>query len=107
MIRRPPRSTLFPYTTLFRSACTQTLGAYGPALANEQAAQWGVECRLQRPVQDSRWSLVLSIDHHGPRQPLFAGRARLRQPQLRGCQTQLRTGVSAIRTARADRRSVV
>src|SRR5260221_1670995 len=26
MIRRPPRSTLFPYTTLFRS---QTLGWYG------------------------------------------------------------------------------
>src|SRR5258705_5568356 len=23
MIRRPPRSTLFPYTTLFRSTCTQ------------------------------------------------------------------------------------
>src|SRR3990167_7069470 len=23
MIRRPPRSTLFPYTTLFRSYCTQ------------------------------------------------------------------------------------
>ena len=22
MIRRPPRSTLFPYTTLFRSVCT-------------------------------------------------------------------------------------
>src|SRR2546430_14862749 len=27
MIRRPPRSTLFPYTTLFRSPC-----ARGPAL---------------------------------------------------------------------------
>src|SRR2546430_11442868 len=25
MIRRPPRSTLFPYTTLFRSAYRQTL----------------------------------------------------------------------------------
>src|SRR2546426_7210954 len=25
MIRRPPRSTLFPYTTLFRSAVTGTL----------------------------------------------------------------------------------
>src|SRR3712207_8754111 len=25
MIRRPPRSTLFPYTTLFRSACTTTV----------------------------------------------------------------------------------
>src|SRR5436853_4228103 len=26
MIRRPPRSTLFPYTTLFRSACEQQVG---------------------------------------------------------------------------------
>src|SRR5437764_5829268 len=24
MIRRPPRSTLFPYTTLFRSSCAST-----------------------------------------------------------------------------------
>ena len=27
MIRRPPRSTLFPYTTLFRSACGAIVGA--------------------------------------------------------------------------------
>src|SRR5438876_3505493 len=26
MIRRPPRSTLFPYTTLFRSPCTISSG---------------------------------------------------------------------------------
>src|SRR3712207_7331010 len=26
MIRRPPRSTLFPYTTLFRSACRASRG---------------------------------------------------------------------------------
>src|SRR3712207_8997159 len=26
MIRRPPRSTLFPYTTLFRSGCALGLG---------------------------------------------------------------------------------
>src|SRR5258708_9945989 len=26
MIRRPPRSTLFPYTTLFRSPSTPTMG---------------------------------------------------------------------------------
>src|SRR3712207_7058189 len=31
MIRRPPRSTLFPYTTLFRS------GAFGPLLAERLA----------------------------------------------------------------------
>src|SRR5258705_6957152 len=30
MIRRPPRSTLFPYTTLFRSQCAQrTAGLLG------------------------------------------------------------------------------
>src|SRR3712207_8580634 len=33
MIRRPPRSTLFPYTTLFRS-----LGGEGPVLGRHRAA---------------------------------------------------------------------
>src|SRR5258708_30873895 len=28
MIRRPPRSTLFPYTTLFRSACASIYAPY-------------------------------------------------------------------------------
>src|SRR2546422_1836875 len=33
MIRRPPRSTLFPYTTLFRSACRAACSPPGwPAL---------------------------------------------------------------------------
>src|SRR3712207_7237338 len=36
MIRRPPRSTLFPYTTLFRSRSRPLPGA-GRALAAEQA----------------------------------------------------------------------
>src|SRR3712207_8715354 len=31
MIRRPPRSTLFPYTTLFRSARGRQAPAHGPA----------------------------------------------------------------------------
>src|SRR2546426_6998222 len=30
MIRRPPRSTLFPYTTLFRSPFTRTVGSAAP-----------------------------------------------------------------------------
>src|SRR2546427_3551920 len=35
MIRRPPRSTLFPYTTLFRSLeVITTFGSNGPAPAN-------------------------------------------------------------------------
>src|SRR5438874_8385887 len=31
MIRRPPRSTLFPYTTLFRSICPRFSDSYGPS----------------------------------------------------------------------------
>src|SRR5258707_5085098 len=53
MIRRPPRSTLFPYTTLFRSVLpvrtTQTWKArrrLAPVLANQQQFQI-----LQMPVR--------------------------------------------------------
>src|SRR3712207_8407511 len=37
MIRRPPRSTLFPYTTLFRSLANQVLGTAEqiPVLSDE------------------------------------------------------------------------
>src|SRR2546427_5350334 len=38
MIRRPPRSTLFPYTTLFRSGKSTNLSkSYGPFLAGQAA----------------------------------------------------------------------
>src|SRR5256885_8423878 len=35
MIRRPPRSTLFPYTTLFRSVQDMTLSQVGFGLSRE------------------------------------------------------------------------
>src|SRR5256885_16866288 len=35
MIRRPPRSTLFPYTTLFRSGCTELQDLEAPGRADE------------------------------------------------------------------------
>src|SRR3712207_6939270 len=38
MIRRPPRSTLFPYTTLFRSDFTQQRGLTNAGLAEQQHA---------------------------------------------------------------------
>src|SRR5256885_10069037 len=38
MIRRPPRSTLFPYTTLFRSPPSeQTVGGVGTAVATKRS----------------------------------------------------------------------
>src|SRR2546430_8232117 len=39
MIRRPPRSTLFPYTTLFRSAAGIALRTFTPT---PSASHWGV-----------------------------------------------------------------
>src|SRR5437667_1435549 len=41
MIRRPPRSTLFPYTTLFRSAYTRVQLSQGPAGDGEVLAHCG------------------------------------------------------------------
>src|SRR5256885_9597425 len=40
MIRRPPRSTLFPYTTLFRSALITTSGWWTALLHPFEANQW-------------------------------------------------------------------
>src|SRR5260370_10927258 len=46
MIRRPPRSTLFPYTTLFRSECSPRPfpGAFAEWLRGREV----IRCRRQR-----------------------------------------------------------
>src|SRR5215210_9201779 len=40
MIRRPPRSTLFPYTTLFRSAASRPARSRGRAGRSPSPAAW-------------------------------------------------------------------
>src|SRR6516162_9809193 len=52
MIRRPPRSTLFPYTTLFRSRRSHDDGGAGPDRA-----------RLPRPDPRDRKSTRLNSSH--------------------------------------------
>src|SRR3712207_6863713 len=52
MRRRPPRSTLFPYTTLFRSALAQVLPAAG-AGERDRAEQEG-ELQLARELAEAR-----------------------------------------------------
>src|SRR5258708_31953527 len=50
MIRRPPRSTLFPYTTLFRSAYVEGgMGRLSEAIA-AAAREAGAQIRLASPV---------------------------------------------------------
>src|SRR3712207_8189119 len=54
MIRRPPRSTLFPYTTLFRSLAQRAhlvdMEGYAVAYA---ASELGVPVRLVKHVSDN------------------------------------------------------
>src|SRR3712207_1336553 len=67
MIRRPPRSTLFPYTTLFRSSanrfpllfyCKRLLHRRGIVTQEERLAErrieeislWGIACRVSQPA---------------------------------------------------------
>src|SRR2546426_9831663 len=48
MIRRPPRSTLFPYTTLFRSLLALEGAAHAPADADFEAEE--LRQRLERAL---------------------------------------------------------
>src|SRR2546427_4519622 len=58
MIRRPPRSTLFPYTTLFRSCPTLVITTVGSGLASvDDTRAW------QQTVPDSEL-LVLPRDRN-------------------------------------------
>src|SRR2546427_5201201 len=52
MIRRPPRSTLFPYTTLFRSADIELSLPSLITMNDRAAASWGLENRT--PFLDHR-----------------------------------------------------
>src|SRR3712207_8808348 len=52
MIRRPPRSTLFPYTTLFRSYRKPELAQMIYKVATEQAAEQAAG-RQDGPVQSA------------------------------------------------------
>src|SRR3712207_7454940 len=58
MIRRPPRSTLFPYTTLFRSVhhtrAEAQHGLHEPRRAEPVAADDGEAAGVERPAHPSR-----------------------------------------------------
>src|SRR5689334_23816629 len=62
MIRRPPRSTLFPYTTLFRSVYERRNG-YPPADAEEAAERLRFSMKFQQYRSEEHTSELQSQFH--------------------------------------------
>src|SRR5258708_30700401 len=60
MIRRPPRSTLFPYTTLFRSVSDIALGTYEESLG---VRDYATAHQLKRLLVVDRKSTRLNSSH--------------------------------------------
>src|SRR2546425_12113627 len=82
MIRRPPRSTLFPYTTLFRSEEMEAVAARGEAEVDVPGVDAAADAGGRRVVVDDRVDLReepegIELRHHPPllaRQAEEAGR---------------------------------
>src|SRR3712207_7043181 len=72
MIRRPPRSTLFPYTTLFRSVVAHDAGDEGVALH----VQRGADRLVARHVPELRGAVCARRGEH----PAIWGEARVEDP---------------------------
>src|SRR5256885_2502833 len=64
MIRRPPRSTLFPYTTLFRSAVSRCAAALGRCAAT--AAGGGAGLSFGAGLEPSGRAAVSHLQHTEP-----------------------------------------
>src|SRR5205809_6222909 len=56
MIRRPPRSTLFPYTTLFRSARRNEIDGTRPKWCRARSRRTGADRRMVRLMRS--WRLL-------------------------------------------------
>src|SRR5206468_12061114 len=57
MIRRPPRSTLFPYTTLFRSDCWRKMRKFDLSLRSSRSSYFATfrhQLTIGRKVRASR-----------------------------------------------------
>src|SRR2546423_5229415 len=74
MIRRPPRSTLFPYTTLFRSVCGSlqlcVISFSSVAQKSLQKIWTESECRIENAVHRASGFSARSEEHTSELQSL-------------------------------------
>src|SRR2546421_5220791 len=92
MIRRPPRSTLFPYTTLFRS---QLVGADPLARALEQSER-------RREIGAPH---VAAVDHAQRQHPTFGPRRDRKSTRLNSSHDQISYAVFCLKKKKKKRRN--
>src|SRR6266511_2156342 len=90
MIRRPPRSTLFPYTTLFRSRHHGVLVALSPLVASVEGAELLLALSGRREGAHQEVA-VLVDDRRAVTDHADAGAAEHRQSSLAKDAVELRT----------------
>src|SRR3712207_9590109 len=100
MIRRPPRSTLFPYTTLFRSCGATTVTSRTPSRSNRAAR----EMPALPPPTTSTSECCTSAPHEGPRTPSPPQLGHRVQPaELVRVAHRVHAGDPAVRHGEGDR----
>src|SRR3712207_9465148 len=91
MIRRPPRSTLFPYTTLFRSLEVRARAGERCDACERRLVDVADQAHVEQPVGEVRLGQQLQVsphegahttDRHVGDRPLVEGRADRKSTRL-------------------------
>src|SRR3712207_8522080 len=82
MIRRPPRSTLFPYTTLFRSAEQARAGRHVPLLRKDFVIDPYQVTEARAYGADAVLIIVAALDHEMVRKLMEASRQDRKSTRL-------------------------
>src|SRR3989454_8502451 len=82
MIRRPPRSTLFPYTTLFRSDAEDLSSVPGPSILAPRAGWHILGTRRSPPRGGSAFSVSFGSSSSGARRSSLARRSEEHTSEL-------------------------
>src|SRR5947199_2812582 len=88
MLRRPPRSTLFPYTTLFRSASQSGEAVAEPVGEVHDAVSSSTARRVGSAVED-RKSTRLNSSHLGISYAVFCLKKKKDRPVTSRCPTRV------------------
>src|SRR2546430_3035553 len=99
MIRRPPRSTLFPYTTLFRSRRDVVLLNSAPAMVAGGAAKtWKEGLQLAGHAIEDRKSTRLNSSHSQISYAVFC----LKKKKMQSYGTRITTSTACAATSRKE-----